>query len=41
VHRVASHEELARDYYTVELLEEREDVRAFAEWVGKVRWKAR
>ncbi|PQE22420.1 hypothetical protein CJF31_00001298 [Rutstroemia sp. NJR-2017a BVV2] len=41
VHRIASHEELARDYYTVELLEEREDVRAFADWVGRVRWKAR
>lgn len=41
VHRVAGHEELAREYYTVELLLERQDVLAFANWVGKVRWKAR
>ncbi|KAH6683106.1 hypothetical protein B0J14DRAFT_575103 [Halenospora varia] len=40
VHRVAGHEELAKEYYTVERLVEREDVRKFAEWVGKVRWKA-
>jgi hypothetical protein len=41
VHRVATNEELARDWYTVERLEEREDVIAFANWVGGVRWKAR
>lgn len=41
MHRVATLEELARDWYTVERLWEREDVRRFAEWVGKVRWKAR
>lgn len=41
VHRVASHEELARECYSVERLVEREDVRLFAGWVGKVRWKAR
>ncbi|KAH8687661.1 hypothetical protein BGZ60DRAFT_394135 [Tricladium varicosporioides] len=40
VHRVAGHEELAKEYYTVEKLVGREDVRKFAEWVGKVRWKA-
>lgn len=41
VHGFAGHEELARDYYTVERLLEREEVRAFAAWVGRVRWKAR
>jgi hypothetical protein len=41
VHRVANHEELAREYYTVEKLLEREDVRKFAGWVGRVRWKTR
>lgn len=41
VHRIASTEELAREFYTVELLVEREDVRRWAAWVGKVRWKAR
>jgi len=41
VHRVANHEELAREYYTVDLLLGRDDVMAFAKWVGKVRWKAR
>ncbi|CZT08379.1 hypothetical protein WAI453_007274 [Rhynchosporium graminicola] len=41
VHRVASGEDLARELFTVERLCAREDVRRFAEWVGKVRWKAR
>ncbi|CAD6455786.1 66129792-84d8-4b93-851e-aa57c8a5649d [Sclerotinia trifoliorum] len=41
VHRVAGHEELAREFYTVELLGEREDVARFVEWVGRVRWKSR
>ncbi len=41
VHRVASLEELAKEWYTVEKLLEREDVRRFGEWVGKVRWKAK
>lgn len=41
VHRVASHEELAREFYTVERLGEREDVGRFVEWVGRVRWKSR
>lgn len=40
MHRVASHEELAREWFTVESLMEREDVRRFGEWVGRVRWKA-
>lgn len=41
VHKIASHEELAREFYTVDLLMEREDVERFAQWVGKVRWKTR
>ncbi|KAI4245290.1 MAG: hypothetical protein LQ352_006613 [Teloschistes flavicans] len=41
VHRIASNEELAREYWTVEKLLEREDVTAWASWVGRVRWKAR
>jgi len=40
VHRTGN-EELAREYYTVEKLMEREDVEAFAKWIGKVRWKKR
>jgi 5-methylcytosine-specific restriction endonuclease McrA len=41
VHRVASNEELAREWDSVEKLGEREDVRAFVGWVGRVRWKSR
>ncbi|KAH7138261.1 hypothetical protein B0J11DRAFT_587433 [Dendryphion nanum] len=41
VHRVASNEELAREWYTVELLEGRDDVKEWVRWVGRVRWKAR
>jgi hypothetical protein len=41
VHRVATNEELAKEWFSVERLLEREDVRAFAKWVGGVRWKAR
>lgn len=41
VHRLAGHEELAREYDTVERLLAREEVRSFAAWVGRVRWKAR
>ncbi|KAH8590863.1 hypothetical protein B0O99DRAFT_633668 [Bisporella sp. PMI_857] len=41
VHKVATNEELAREYFTVERLLDREDVRSFAGWIGKVRWKAR
>ncbi|KAL8646981.1 MAG: hypothetical protein Q9210_005826, partial [Variospora velana] len=35
VHRVASNEELAREYWTVERLMRREDVVAWAGWVGR------
>lgn len=37
VHQCATNEELAKEWYTVERLMEREDVRRFAGWVGKVR----
>ncbi|KAI1411578.1 hypothetical protein F5Y13DRAFT_165285 [Hypoxylon sp. FL1857] len=41
VHRFAGHEELARRYYTVELLMAEEQVRRWADWVGRLRWKGR
>ncbi|KAL8670676.1 MAG: hypothetical protein Q9168_004797 [Polycauliona sp. 1 TL-2023] len=41
VHRIASNEELAKDYWSIEKLMEREDVVAWANWVGRVRWKAK
>ncbi|KAF4982698.1 hypothetical protein FZEAL_1725 [Fusarium zealandicum] len=41
VHNFKSHEELARDYHTVELLLEEEEVQRWAAWVGKLRWKGR
>jgi hypothetical protein len=41
VHRMASNEELAREWFTVDRILEREDVRVWAKWVGRVRWKAR
>ncbi|OCT44019.1 hypothetical protein CLCR_00131 [Cladophialophora carrionii] len=39
VHRMASNEELARDWYTVDLICQREDVQKWAQWVRRVRWK--
>lgn len=41
VHSIASNDELAREWYTVELLMGREDVQRFAKWIGRVRWKSR
>lgn len=41
VHRMASNEELAKDWYTVERICEREDVQKWAQWVGGIRWKKR
>jgi len=41
VHRIASNEELARNWYSVDRLMDREDVQTWARWVGRVRWKAR
>lgn len=34
VHRIASNEELAREWWTIERLVEREDVQDFALWIG-------
>ncbi|CAI4214659.1 unnamed protein product [Parascedosporium putredinis] len=41
VHAFAGHEELAREYYTVERLMAQDKVREWAEWAGKLRWKKR
>ncbi|KAK5625442.1 hypothetical protein RRF57_001158 [Xylaria bambusicola] len=41
VHRFAPHEELARRYYTVELLLAEDEVKRWADWVGRLRWKGR
>ncbi|WYZ34292.1 hypothetical protein EsH8_I_000568 [Colletotrichum jinshuiense] len=41
VHRFAGHEELARHYYTVELLLEQDEVVRFAQYASRVRWKGR
>ncbi|KAL1886182.1 hypothetical protein Plec18167_000111 [Paecilomyces lecythidis] len=41
VHRMASNEELAKEWFTVDRILEREDAQEWAKWVGKVRWKAR
>lgn len=39
VHRLASNEELAKDWYSVDLLLDREDVQKWATWVSRIRWK--
>lgn len=41
VHQIAGNEELAKHYYTIELLMEREEVRNWAKWAGKMRWKSK
>lgn len=41
VHRMASNEELAKEWYTVDRILQREDVQEWAKWVGRVRWKAK
>ncbi|SPQ24699.1 f7094fab-6c9e-48ed-94bb-b51fef505c2a [Thermothielavioides terrestris] len=41
VHRFRGHEELAREFYTVERLLAAEEVQRFVGWVGRVRWKKR
>ncbi|KAL2752235.1 hypothetical protein ACRALDRAFT_1073089 [Sodiomyces alcalophilus JCM 7366] len=41
VHRFASHEELARYYFTVDRLLAEEEVVKFARYASRVRWKAR
>jgi len=39
VHRFASHEDLARYYYTVDLLAQQDEIARFAQWAGRLRWK--
>ena len=39
VHGMAGNEELAREWFTVERILERGDVRRWVGWVGRVRWK--
>lgn len=41
VHGLCGNEELARRWWSVELLVGREDVRRWGEWAGRVRWKKR
>ncbi|KAH8645676.1 hypothetical protein BX600DRAFT_519264 [Xylariales sp. PMI_506] len=41
VHRFAGHEDLARYYYTVDLLLAQDEVVRFARWVARLRWKGR
>jgi len=41
VHRSASNEELAREYYTVEKLLQREDLQKWARYISKQRWAPR
>ncbi|QSS51355.1 hypothetical protein I7I53_06661 [Histoplasma capsulatum var. duboisii H88] len=41
VHKMASNEELAKEWYTVELILQREDVQNWANWVARIRWKAK
>ncbi|TKA72495.1 hypothetical protein B0A49_05842 [Cryomyces minteri] len=41
VHGIASNEELAKEWFSVERLREREDVQKWAGWAGRVRWKTR
>jgi hypothetical protein len=41
VHRIASNEELARGFFTMEKLRKREEVEGWVKWVGGVRWKKR
>lgn len=39
VHGCVSNEELAKEWYSVERLLQREDVQKWAKWAGRVRWK--
>lgn len=39
VHKMASNEELAREWYTVDLICSREDAQKWAQWVRNIRWK--
>ncbi|PSK53930.1 hypothetical protein B9Z65_7736 [Elsinoe australis] len=39
VHRITGNEELAKELNSVEKLMEREEVRSWGKWVGRIRWK--
>lgn len=39
VHRFASNDELARELNSMEKLLEKDEVRSWAQWVGRIRWK--
>lgn len=39
VHSMASNEELARNWHTIELIRGRDDAQRWARWVGRVRWR--
>ncbi|OJD14994.1 hypothetical protein AJ78_04716 [Emergomyces pasteurianus Ep9510] len=41
VHKMASNEELAKEWYTVERIVQREDIQQWAKWVARIRWKAK
>lgn len=41
IHQFAGHEDLARYYYTVDLLLEQEEIVQFAKWISRLRWKGR
>ena len=41
VHRMASNEELAKQWYSVDRILSRDDVQQMARWARRVRWKAR
>jgi hypothetical protein len=41
VHRMASNEELAKEWYTVEKILERADAQDWAHWASRLRWKGK
>jgi hypothetical protein len=41
VHGLASNEVLAKELYTVELIEDREETGRWVGWIGRIRWRKR
>lgn len=41
LHRILSNEEMAKEWYELKTLMQREDVQRWADWIRRVRWKAR
>lgn len=41
VHRMASNEELAKEWFSVEKILQRDDVQRWAAWVARIRWRAK